>query len=350
MIILNSEFQKDTVRGRNPFYTGTLRVKNLSDSSLSAHARDTAARKSTQSNNQVIANHVAIKDEVIAINDSTSLCERNSIADISFYFPGNNLILNGTLDPLNRFPFIFTHKNEVIETGRKEILIKHLKPGTEIPEKNMQGDWIIMIIILGLILFSVVRATSKSILPELGRFFIFRGMNDPAKRKTAVLLKWQSILLNLISFIFISLFTFYSASYYQMLPTGINSLLIWLILFFILLVVAFIRYILCKATGRISGEKRVFGDYIFGINQSYRFSGIFLLILLLLMRYTIFFPIGGGIIAGGIIFSLLYLVRITRLLVIFLNSSISIFYFILYLCALEILPVLILAKYITGIA
>ena len=46
---------------------------------------------------------------------------------------------------------------------------------------------------------------------------------------------------------------------------------------------------------------------------------------------------------------LMYSIRVIRLLIIFLNRNISIFYLILYLCALEILPVLIVVKYFTGL-
>jgi hypothetical protein len=45
----------------------------------------------------------------------------------------------------------------------------------------------------------------------------------------------------------------------------------------------------------------------------------------------------------------MYLIRVIRLIIIFLNRNISIFYLILYLCALEILPVLIVIKYFTGL-
>ena len=59
--------------------------------------------------------------------------------------------------------------------------------------------------------------------------------------------------------------------------------------------------------------------------------------------------ISSTLIAGIIIIGLMYLIRVVRLLIIFLNRNISIFYLILYLCALEILPGLIIVKYFTGL-
>ncbi len=52
---------------------------------------------------------------------------------------------------------------------------------------------------------------------------------------------------------------------------------------------------------------------------------------------------------GIIVLGILYLIRVLRLFVIFINRNISILYLILYLCALEILPILISVKYISGL-
>ena len=67
------------------------------------------------------------------------------------------------------------------------------------------------------------------------------------------------------------------------------------------------------------------------------------------MSYTRILPVRDFVEAGIIVLGFMYLVRVIRLLIIFLNRNISIFYLILYLCALEILPVLIVVKYFTGL-
>ena len=50
------------------------------------------------------------------------------------------------------------------------------------------------------------------------------------------------------------------------------------------------------------------------------------------------------IIAGLIITAIFLLTRALRLLYIFHNRHVSIFYYILYLCALEVLPVMVILK------
>jgi hypothetical protein len=282
------------------------------------------------------------------IVDTTSVCQRNSIADISFYFP-DNLISSGKLDATNRFPFEFSERNRRADAAKKEILVKQLKSGQELQVQAMHEDWIIIILAIVLFLFSLVKATSKSLFTNVSRFFLFRTMNNPSKSKSTGLAQWQSILLNLISFNIISLFIYCFASFNQVLPSSLNKILDWLIILALIMISAGIRYIVCILTGQMSGTTAVFREYLFGVFQAYRFGALFLFMIILLICYTLFFPANAGFVAGIVIMGILYLIRVFRLFIIFLNSNISIFYLILYLCALEILPVLIIIKYISGL-
>jgi hypothetical protein len=292
---------------------------------------------------------VRLKNQVLPeIVDTTSVCQRNSIVDISFYFP-ENIVSSGKLDAMNRFPFEFTERNQVAEAVKKEILVKQLKPGKDLQLQSMHDDWIIIILAVALFLFSLVRATSKSLITNVSRFFLFRTISNPLKSKSTALAQWQSILLNLISFNIISLFLYCFASFNQILPAGLSKPLVWLIILAVIMISAGIRYVVCIMTGQLSGTAGIFREYLFGVFQAYRFGALFLFMLILLICYTLFFPANAGFVAGVVIMGLLYLIRVFRLFIIFLNSNISIFYLILYLCALEILPVLVIIKYISGL-
>ncbi|MDQ1332313.1 MAG: hypothetical protein QG576_347, partial [Bacteroidota bacterium] len=85
------------------------------------------------------------------------------------------------------------------------------------------------------------------------------------------------------------------------------------------------------------------------IYLSYRMMALVLFILVILLSYTTFFPSKALFLTGFITIAALYLMRIIRLLLIFMKRNISILYLILYLCALEFLPVVTLVKYITGL-
>jgi hypothetical protein len=103
------------------------------------------------------------------------------------------------------------------------------------------------------------------------------------------------------------------------------------------------------AAGRLSGEADVFNEYLIATYMSYRFSSIFLSIIVILITYTVFIPQKIWLITGLIVMIIFYVFRVSRLFLIFMKRDISILYLILYLCALEILPVLILLRYFSGL-
>jgi len=78
-------------------------------------------------------------------------------------------------------------------------------------------------------------------------------------------------------------------------------------------------------------------------------AGFLTFLVALLILYTTLFPAKVYFSIGFYAIGILYAARVLRLFLIFINRHVSIFYLILYLCALEILPVVILVKYVTGL-
>jgi hypothetical protein len=105
-----------------------------------------------------------------------------------------------------------------------------------------------------------------------------------------------------------------------------------------------LRHLACIISAEISGMKTLFREYMNIIYNAWFANA---LILFILNAIILFAPVSNTIpfvISGVIIAAILLIIRILRLLVIFLNQHISIFYFILYLCALEVLPALMILK------
>ncbi len=332
--------QKDTVTGKKVVFQDTFRLK--SDSTLTVKPFQT---KDSLHNRLFPVEKI----NTIDLADTTSICCRNSIADITFY-DSNNFIVKIRAGSSDMFPFIFTEKTRQIQDEARVILLKHLKPGSDIPVQPLHHDWVLIVILIVAFLFSIIRTTSKNVLPGIFRFFLFRGISDPASRDIGGLFHWQSTILNLISFLVIGLFAFFTATYYNFIPARVTGIIFWLISSGIIIIAVTLRHVICVITGNASGEKEVFKEYLVAVYQSYRFSALFLFIIIILMSYTVIFPVRFCFISGITLFGLMYLIRIIRLFVIFINRNISIFYLILYLCALEILPVVISVKYITGLA
>ncbi len=284
----------------------------------------------------------------ITITDSTSVCSRNSIADVTFC-DSLGLARNIQPFPQGQFPYQFVEKTSSVSLDQTLTIIEPLKEGMPLPEKPLHHDWIIGTIFICAFLWLVVRTTTRSMFPELNRFLLFRGINESSSRDTGSLFYWQSTILNFVSFLIIGLFGYCAAAWYDFIPGGIKPFLFMLISLGIVIFSITSRHLICLAAGNLSSETEAFNEYILTLYQSYRFSSVLIFAVLVLLVYTDILPHQVYFVSGTIVLIIFYLYRVTRLFLIFTKRNISILYLILYLCALEILPVLILLKYFTGL-
>jgi hypothetical protein len=281
-------------------------------------------------------------------NDTTSVSLKNKIANVTFY-DTTGFIGNGNMFINNMAPFHLVEKNRQWHDKTTSLLIKNLKDGEIVPDNPVHYDWLISIVLISVYLYSLVKATSKNMMPDLIKFFSLRGINDPQSHDMSLLFNWQATILNLISFLIFGLFAFCAAAWYDFLPKGIPDILFWFTCFVFVIAAVTLRHLVSSLVGSLSGKRDLFNEYILNVYKSYRFSSLILFILVILIVYTGVFPPPVYFVTGVILLSIMYLFRVTRLLIGFLKQNISVFYLILYLCSLEILPVLITLKYIAGI-
>jgi hypothetical protein len=154
---------------------------------------------------------------------------------------------------------------------------------------------------------------------------------------------------NLASFVNIAMSFYLALALHKVLPiAGYRGLPVFLILLAAISVLVAVRHIISVATGFISERREVFSEYLNNIYILYRVAGIALFPIIIAICYVPGLPAGALVIAGASVVALVVMFRIFRLLAIFLQHGVSIFYFLLYLCALEILPGSILIKLLTS--
>jgi hypothetical protein len=339
MLLPNPEAQQDSIRGKiNPIQDSVRQISDsVSLSSIVQH-KDSVPRRI----------RISAPLPAIAITDTTSVCSRNSIADVTFYDSTSIINSIGPV-PLNKFPFLFLENNRRIQEEAKTALVKQLKAGDEIQVRPLHADWIILILLFVAFMFAIIRKSTDTIFQGAERFFLFRGVNNPPSRDLGGLFTWESTIRNLISFLVLGLFCYSAASFQNMIPSSLNGIIFWIISVSVVIAAVTLRHLLCLLTGEVSGEREIFSEYLLSIYQFYRFSALLIFVVIILISYTKIFPSKSYFIAGATVLATLYLIRVIRLFIIFINKNISLFYLILYLCALEILPVLISVKYISGL-
>ena len=278
--------------------------------------------------------------------DTLHVSERSHIADITFY-DSANIVTRIKSDKINGFPFLFLEKNKRIESEARISLQKKLKDGSELPSRMFHEDWIVFIILVSAFFYASVQAFSKKLFPGLIRFFLFRGIGESESGDTGELFHWQSTLINLVSFCNIALFAYFTAVHFGV-PAG-SGFIRWMIALGVIIAAVTVRHIACMLTGRLSGKERMFNEYIITVYQAYRYLSIIFFIIVILLAYTEIFSPRTLFLAGYVSFGVLYLMRVIRLLLIFIKADVNILYWILYLCALEFLPVAVVVKYVTGL-
>jgi hypothetical protein len=337
-VINIDSFIQDTIKTNIHVRTDSLKPLTDSVSGRPGISRDTL----------LVHHEIArIKKENVVV-DTTAVCKRNPIADITFY-DSANVVTQIDIALIDRFPFVFTGINHQVKEKNRATLVKHLKEGTELPKEQYLFDWIVPVILFSAFLYAVVRATAGNIVRGILRFISFRGINDSGSRDTGELFQWQSTLLNLASFINLSLFAYLTTIRYDLPYSEIHGIFVWLICFAIVITAVTLRHVICIVTGKASDEEEIFREYLIGIYQAYRMAGLVMFLIIVLILYSTLLPAKIYFTAGFYAIGILYLARVLRLFLIFINRHVSIFYLILYLCALEILPVVILVKYVTGL-
>jgi hypothetical protein len=304
-----------------------------------AHIREDSAR---------MRRRMTVSSREPVITDTTSVCVRNTIADVTF---SDSLSFIHQLShfPPAGFPFQTADKGSLTGRDQSLVIIRDLKDGDILPQKTFHHDWIIAIILLAAYLWLILRSSTRSIFSDLTRFLLFRGITESSSRNTGTLFTWQSTIMNFVAFMVIGLFGYCVGEYYSFIPAGFSHFLFMLISLLLVILSITSRHLICVAAGNLSGQYEIFNEYLMTIYQSYRFSSVILFGIVIMLVYSSVFSSEVYFIMGAIVLIIFYLYRVSRLLIIFIKRNISILYLILYLCALEILPVFILIKYFTGL-
>lgn len=288
-------------------------------------------------------NFLQMADSVNAADEA--VCSRNSFTGVSFY-DQQSFLRNLNVPSCDRSVIMLSQQAKSLNEEKKEVLITKLKDGDMVQATYLNQDWILLVMLAAGFLITIVSASLKN-LQQITRFFLFRATKDQSA-DTGILFHWQTTLLNLMSFLVISLFAYQVAAMQEMIPSGLNAFIFWAICLTVIIGSLTLRHIACTVTGNLSGQREVFNEYLVGVYQSYHFSALLLSVIVVMISYSSLIPGKVLMIAGIAVFAAMYLLRVSRLLLIFINRNISIFYLILYLCALEILPVAVAIRYLSG--
>jgi len=150
--------------------------------------------------------------------------------------------------------------------------------------------------------------------------------------------------LDTLFFITIPLGTSLALNRYGLIPQEYSVLNIFFIVFMLLFAFRLLRFASVKTIGIISNRPKELNQLYFNILLYTRITSIILAPLVILLAYSNPSLTHSLVVISIAIIGLSLIYRTFRTLQVFISKGFSLFYLILYLCALEIIPILLLAK------
>lgn len=214
------------------------------------------------------------------------------------------------------------------------------------PIKSVEQDWSFFLILIGWTIFASLQfGFSKYILQVFQSAFNY-GAASRLYRERGYSNNFGVFRLNVIFFLFLP-FSIYLIARDNGMMVGSSGIEFFLIVFAVVNAYFMLKILLYKLLGSIFSQKEATGELVFNMMLYHNVLG-----LILLPVATIHSLVPGfGIISMFLVpllVAVFYLMSMIRSIYFAIRVGISIFYLILYLCALEILPILLVVKLATG--
>jgi hypothetical protein len=210
---------------------------------------------------------------------------------------------------------------------------------------DLRPDWLLGIIIASLILLAWLKMFYDKFLNQMMQSVSNYQLSVKLLRDQNIFSKRVAIALN-INFVFIGgAFIYLIFGYYNLRPFQLNDILSYLCYTGCLMFLLIVRHVVLHITGYLFDNHHVFREYLHQIFLIYKNLGIYLIILVIGLAYVredlrIYF-----VYLGIMLVCSAYFLRLFKGVRILMNKDVLIFYLILYLCTLEILPFLILYRF-----
>jgi hypothetical protein len=224
-----------------------------------------------------------------------------------------------------------------------------LKPvnSVPVPLARRTPDWFTVVLLLVVIGFSGIRTFYYKIFRQLISAFFNNNVTNQIVRDENILVQRAASLMSVLFYFIFSLFLYQVSVYYkwsfQYMGTGFTRF------FFLTLAVAFaysVKLLTLKSAGGLFNADKAVATYIFNIFLINNLLGLALLPVVILAAYVVPVWWMGDVLLTGVIIAISFFAyrQIRGFLVWRTSLGGGIFYFILYLCTLEIAPLLIIFK------
>ena len=207
------------------------------------------------------------------------------------------------------------------------------------------SDWNIIPILMGMFLLASIVTIYRKYLGQLFESIVYRFASNKLFNDKNIHSQRLAIMLDVLFILSFSLIADQIAKRFQLYTSlGKFEYIIFLVSCSFLLALRFFRWIVFKLSALFSNHQSFFSELYISSSLYTRILGVFLLPFVFLITYS------TGLIATILLYIsvfsifIMLILRTISMFKVFIVRGFSIFYFILYLCALEIAPLLVILK------
>ncbi len=256
-----------------------------------------------------------------------------------------------TLDIVPEAPVIIINadkesKTDGIYNGGNTISVTHFSKQAYLNNMIMDKtpDWFFFIIIVAVLSLAWVKLIyTKFVFDFISSVFNY-NISVKIYNEAGIVRKRVGYYLNILYLLTGSLYLFAISRYFDYSPFELRNMQLFFLCFCILFGFIFYRILITKIISFIFLKEGLFSEFIHHFYVYNKLLGLVLLPFLLLIPYSneslqqIFVYLSFAIITS------LYILRIFRIITFIFKKEVLLFYLFLYLCTLEILPVLVITR------
>jgi hypothetical protein len=240
-------------------------------------------------------------------------------------------------------------KKELLATNDSVKVTQAIKYPTRIEKMKqldnhiLKADWIFVVIIFSLAILSWFKVYNRKILKDhfVGVFSLHKSLSSISAESSAQRMSFMLYAIFVLNF---SLFIYLILDFYKIHIAFNNVSLSFLALCVIILIVYGIKTTFYKIIGSVFYQYEAINEFTQSISFSNKVLGIALFPIVISLIYLNEKANEFLIYTGVVLFLIFFIIRIIRGIQICLKINLSILYFLLYLCILEILPFLLFYK------
>lgn len=226
----------------------------------------------------------------------------------------------------------------------------HRYPFSEVIRKDLTPDWILYICLSYLVLFAWINLIYTRFLGNILHSSVNYQASIKLHRDSNTVQKRISFLFMLTYFSNFGLFLFLLYDNYNQQWLGNTDLVNYFLISGFLVSLSLLKFFLYKITALVFDQGKIFTEALFHNSLYNKITGIIIVPFIILIAYTHGIYQDIFIYLSLTVVLVIFVLRLFRAVVFVRKNVVSFLYFILYLCSLEILPVLVITKLILFLA